>query len=101
MAPFERLVLSALLLVCAVVCPAVACTIQGVDSGECKDPAELVGQMPFCAEMVNYRACVPKRQSAVPRWGNFTVGAKDKWVEEQFNEEWCVACLPANRSVTQ
>mmetsp|Transcript_117 Transcript_117/g.281 ORF Transcript_117/g.281 Transcript_117/m.281 type:complete len:317 (+) Transcript_117:50-1000(+) len=66
-----------------------ACELQGYDSGECRDPEDFAGEMPFCASVVNYRACVPRYQGArVTRWRGHTARAKDQWVEMAFNREW-------------
>jgi len=66
-----------------------ACAIQGYDSGECKDPEEFELEMPFCKDIVNYRACVPRYQGgSVSRWGNHSVRTKDRWVEESFFREF-------------
>lgn len=68
-----------------------ACEIQGYESGECQDPEEFAAEMPFCASMVQYRACVPRYQGAtVSMWKNHTVRAKDQWVEDNFFREWGV-----------
>lgn len=60
-----------------------ACYIQGQDSGECVEEAELAPSIPFCAEYITYTACAPVYQRS---WWNFTVSAKDAWVEKMFNK---------------
>lgn len=60
-----------------VVVGAAACTIQGFESGECMARDDFEFQMPFCADVVRYEACVPKFQPLFP---NHTILAKDEWV---------------------
>jgi hypothetical protein len=35
------------------------CNIHGADTGYCSDPDDFETAMPFCAEVVTYKACVP------------------------------------------
>jgi len=58
-----------------------ACHIQGVDSGICEDPEDFERRMPFCKDVVNYRACLPRFEEL---FGNHTVRNKDTWVAQQF-----------------
>lgn len=85
-----------------------ACVIQGTDSGQCQDPGDFEVFMPFCRDVVLYRACVPRFQvrrgeggrfGAVgrlhvanrwrvllqPLWPNHTIQAKDSWVEANYH----------------
>lgn len=69
-----------------------ACQIQGYDSGTCDygirdDYDYRVANMPFCAEYVDYVACVPKYKPIAPdrnfphgRFFNHTILRKDYWL---------------------
>lgn len=59
------------------------CHIQGYDSGECMDMTDFEVTMPFCANIVKYRACVPTYQRL---WYNHSRLTKDRWVEKLFNQ---------------
>eukprot|EP01036_Dinobryon_divergens_P030678 gene30678-39956_t len=71
------------------------CYIWGTDSGYCEtQAADLAWRqtyMPFCAEKVQYPACLPKPQFIPPtkefpkgRWKQHNTFTKDKWVERAF-----------------
>lgn len=59
------------------------CRLHGFDSGECVDPDEFKVTMPFCSDIIPYRACLPKYQSL---WYNHSAITKDAWVEKLFNQ---------------
>ena len=60
------------------------CRLHGFDSGECVDPDEFKVTMPFCSDIIPYRACLPKYQSL---WYNHSAITKDAWVEKLFNQK--------------
>lgn len=62
--------------------PANACVLAGYDSGVCKAAQDIQDDMPFCADVVRYTACVPRY---VPWYGNLTVRKKDQWAKDSFD----------------
>ena len=68
--------------------PALGCRIHGYDSGYCEDPDDFATVMPFCSQVIPYRACLPV--GAVPTGpadDNAKLNAyeKDQWIEKWFN----------------
>lgn len=47
----------------------------------CMPPQDIQDRMPFCAQSVQYTACVPRD---LPWYGNLTIEKKDKWLESTY-----------------
>ncbi|CAM9264295.1 unnamed protein product [Pylaiella littoralis] len=74
------------------------CYIHGSDIGYCEpslyeDSEFRLAATPFCASYIKYSACVPKydplpasRDFPDGRWFNNTMGIKDAWIEQHYNE---------------
>lgn len=75
------LLLSALL--STLLSPSSACYLQGVDSGVCRQPSEVVDQMPFCGPLIQFPVCVPRYTEWYP---NLTITAKDDFLRSHYIE---------------
>ncbi|DAZ98349.1 TPA: hypothetical protein N0F65_007156 [Lagenidium giganteum] len=57
------------------------CLIAGSDTGECTDPKDFDLLIPFCKQVVQYTACLPRYQSV---WFTHSALTKDKFIEDMY-----------------
>eukprot|EP00501_MAST-03F_sp_TOSAG23-6_P001012 GSMAST32.ASY1.ANO1.1052.1 assembled CDS len=60
-----------------------ACFLAGSDTGECLEREKFVDYTPFCADKLQYTACVPRYNE---NFANHTIVSKDNWIKKTYQK---------------